>query len=108
MRARGSQGGRSAAGGRPVLVVAGNGPLFPVSSGGGSPDAQGEGPALGGIRGNQGIGMLAGLAPVGHPLARPAVGSRARRRRAPETLALFVYDVHHEAHFSTGADTPFP
>jgi hypothetical protein len=40
--------------------------------------------------------MLAGLAlvcaarqpVVGRPLARPAVGSRARRRRAPDPLAL--------------------
>jgi len=29
----------------------------------------------------------------GRPLARPAAGARARRRRAPDTLALFVYDV---------------
>ncbi len=46
-------------------------------------------------------GRLAGLALVsaarepvdGRPLARPAVGSRARRRRAPDPLNLFVYDV---------------
>ncbi|MDI3196365.1 hypothetical protein QK290_18425, partial [Pseudarthrobacter sp. AL07] len=50
-------------GGRPGWVVAGGGPPFPPWD----PGAGGKtwvGPALGGIRGNQGNGRLAGLALV--------------------------------------------
>ena len=61
-------------------------------------------------------GRLAGLALVsaalqpveGRPLARPAVGSRAHRRRAPDPLALCVYDVFWLLSFGLYVPVPAP
>ena len=96
--------------GWPWWVVAGGGPP-PAMDPCESPDAGDKPkgwPTWADTRSEPGKGSSQGSLRKGRPLARPAVGSRACRRRAPDALALCVYDVFLQLSFGLYVPAPNP